>query len=250
MPNNGRLMTGYPDLDAITGGFRDSDVIVLAARPSQGKSALALNIAMNVALEREPVLFFSLEMSAERIAARVLANRSKCEACFLGQTDDPEVWLRISTALAELENSPLFITERAPLTIHHVKGITRRMARLHPLALVVIDYVELMNPSRGHKNENAELTEISQSLRELVCELGVPILLVSQATRQKALEADADVVIFLHRQPSLAHDQGVSHEEVKILVGKNRNGPTGRLGLIFRKEYVRFESIKREAQDG
>ena len=264
------LMTGYPDLDHLMGGFAPGDMVILAARPSQGKTALALNIAENIVKRGKGVLVVSLEMSADQLGQRLLASQSTVAASLIQTPEgraDLEVWARIAKAVAALNDAPLFVDDTGVAKPEEIRLKAERLSRSHPLALIVVDYVQLMDAGGRQDNEAAALTRISRGLKRAARQLGVPILVLSQLSRDiekarereprlsdlrgsGALEADADVVIFLHRTPRLAHDQSISHEEVKVLVGKNRNGPTGRLGLIFRKEYVRFESIKREEKDG
>lgn len=230
------LKTGYPDLDWKTGGFRKGELIILAGRPSQGKTALALNIAQNVAhKQRKPVLVFSLEMSADQLGQRVLA------------------------AGIDKTAAPLFVDDSGALTPLQVRAKARQITAQEPLSLVMIDYVQLMTSDRRRDKEHQMILDIYRDLKRMAKELNVPILVLSQMSRRVEQsgregepklsdlygggEAEADVVIFLHRSPRLAMDENQTHEEVKIIVGKNRNGPTGIVKLIFRRKQLRFESI-------
>lgn len=231
------LLSGYPDLDRKTGGFARGELIILAGRPSQGKTALALNIAEYVALKQAgSVLVFSIEMSADQLGRRLLSAG------------------RDATA------ARLFVDDSGTLTPLQVRAKARQVAKHQPLDLVVIDYVQLMASDRRRDNEHQAILDIYRDLKRIAKELNVPILVLSQMSRRVEQagrerepklsdlygggEAEADVVIFLHRSPRLAMDETSSHEEVKVIVGKNRNGPTGMLKLIFRKAQVRFESMR------
>ncbi|HTV59917.1 MAG TPA: replicative DNA helicase [Verrucomicrobiae bacterium] len=256
------LATGYLGLDNETAGLQPSELVVLAARPSMGKTALALNIAENVALDqRQPVAVFSLEMSKESLLLRLLASKSRVDAHkfrtgHLGRDD----WDKISKALTELAEAPLWIDDSASSTVLEMGAKARRLKRDRGLALMIVDYIQLVVPSTGNRQSNRqeEVAGISRGLKGLAKELKVPILVLSQLTRAPerddrkpqlsdlresgAIEQDADVVMFINRPNFYKTD--LPEEErarAELIIAKQRNGPTGLLKFVFLGRHTRFE---------
>jgi replicative DNA helicase len=258
------LPTGFVDLDEMLSGLQAGDLVVLGARPSVGKSALALDVVRNVAFGLgRPVLLFSLEMSREQLADRFLAAEAKVPLEHLrkGRLDQAE-WSRISSAISRIGSAPLHVDHKRDLTIAEIRAKARRLrARLGDLALVVVDYLQLMHSDAGTRPENRqiEVAAISRGLKVLAGELGVPVLALSSLSRglearadkrpnlsdlreSGALEADADVVCFLYRDELYnrdSPDRGVA----EVIVAKQRNGPTGAVKLAFLEHVAHFGSI-------
>ena len=251
------LPSGLADLDRITTGFLPSDLIIMAARPSVGKTSLALNIARNTALKADvPVVVFSLEMSKEQVAQRLLCSEAAIPSQKLrnGYLDEDE-WRRLSSALGRLGEAKIYIDDTPSISVMELRTRCRRLKAEHGLGLVVVDYLQLMRPSHKAENRQQEISEISRSLKGLARELGVPLIALSQLSRaveqrQKpipqlsdlresgAIEQDADVVVFLYSDPEM--DQ---QNTIELIVAKQRNGPTGSLRLFFSKEICRFEDL-------
>jgi replicative DNA helicase len=252
------LPTGYPDLDSLTAGFQKSDLIIIAGRPSMGKTALALNIAENAAVNRSiPVIIFSLEMAKEQLAQRLLCSRARISSHQMrtGRIADHQ-WTNLSIAVGPLSEAPIYLDDSATLTVMEIRAKSRRMKLKYDIGLVVIDYLQLVRGPRNPESRQQEITYISQSLKALARELKVPVVALSQLSRQVemrgrdsrpqlsdlresgALEQDADVVIFIHRQRD---DDGSLGTTAEIIVGKQRNGPTGVINLHFVKDFARFE---------
>jgi replicative DNA helicase len=254
------LATGYPELDNETAGLQPSELIILAARPSMGKTALALNLAENVAVRHKlPVAIFSLEMSKESLLMRLLSSQARVDAhkFRVGRLNN-EDWSSISTALGDLAESPLWIDDSASSTVLEIGAKARRLKRDKGLSLVMVDYLQLISARGRFGNRNEEVSSISRSLKALAKELKVPVLVLSQLTRSPerdkrdpqladlresgAIEQDADVVLFINRPDFYDKD---APEEVramtKIIIGKQRNGPTGVLHFIFNNRFTRFE---------
>jgi len=250
------LSSGFSDLDYLTSGFQPSDLIILAARPAVGKTSLGLNIARNVAIREDcPVAIFSLEMSREQVAQRLLCseaaiNSQKLRSGFL--TDDE--WRRLSIALGRLSEAKIFIDDTPGISVMEVRAKARRIKAEHGLGLVVVDYLQLMR-TRKQENRQQEISEISRSLKGLARELDVPIIAMSQLSRaveqrqdrrpvlsdlreSGAIEQDADVVIFLYTEPELEQNNAI-----ELNVAKQRNGPTGSLKLFFSREICRFGDL-------
>lgn len=276
------LATGLIDLDGKLGGLQASDLVILAGRPGMGKTALATDIAVDVALrQQQPVGFFSLEMSGEQLATRVLAEKTSIASSAMRRgTIQPEDFDRIRDVAVELENIPLYIDEAGGLTVNQIAARARRLKRQRGLSLLVIDYLQLMHGSRQRRNENRvqELTEITTTLKALAKELDAPILALSQLSRlvesrenkrpqlsdlreSGSIEQDADVVMFLYREeyyiqmskPSesdtakygqwLADMERVKNK-AEVIIGKQRHGPTGTVDLQFSPEFTRFSNLQ------
>ena len=257
--------TGFTDLDEMTSGLQQSDLIIVAARPSMGKTSLVLNIAQHVGTRTDMTVgFFSLEMSKEQLFMRLLTSEARLDAHrlrggFLGERD----WGRLSTAIGTLSEAKIFIDDTPSIGVLEMRAKCRRLASEHGLHLVVIDYIQLMQGRGRFENRTLELASISRSLKGLAKELGVPIIVLSQLSRAPesrsdhrpqlsdlresgALEQDADVVVFIYRddvyqdksQPP-TDSQGVA----ELIIGKQRNGPTGVVKLAFIREFTRFENL-------
>ena len=255
--------TGFVDLDRMTSGFQAGDLVVLAARPSMGKTALAINIAEHVALhEGLPVAVFSMEMGAAQLAVRVVGSIGRIDQMNLrtGKLKDEE-WPRLTEAIEKLRNISLHIDETASLTVSELRANARRLARqCGKLGLIVVDYLQLMSGSSSNdENRATELGEISRGLKMLAKELQCPVLALSQLNRSVesrndkrplmsdlresgAIEQDADVIMFIYRDDYYNKDSkepGVA----EVIIGKQRNGPTGSIKLAFIKPITRFESL-------
>lgn len=263
--------TGYKDLDNILAGLQPSDLIVLAARPSMGKSAFALNLAHNVALKAElPVLLFTLEMSKEQLVDRLLAAEAGVNAWNLrtgNLTDDD--FERIGHAMGSLSEAQIFIDDSPGITVSDMRTKARREAHQRPLGLIIVDYLQLMSGGArfsGDGNRVQEISEISRGLKGIARELNVPVLALSQLSRSVesrspqipqladlresgSIEQDADVVAFIYRE-EYYNPETENKNIAKILIKKHRNGPTGDVELYFDREKQRFRSLdtKRSAQ--
>ncbi len=259
------MPSGFADLDRLTAGFQRSDFIIIAGRPSMGKTAFALNVAQQVAVEEgRPVLFFSLEMSKEQLVQRLLCAEARVDSHRVrtGYLEAGD-WKRIGAAAGRLADAPLFIDDTANLSVLEARAKARRIRVEHGLELVVLDYLQLMQGRWRAENRQQEISEISRSLKALAKELEVPVVALSQLSRaieargestprlsdlreSGALEQDADVIIFLHR-PGLYKENPAEVEKnlTDVIIGKQRNGPTDKIQLVFKPEYTRFEDMAR-----
>ncbi|HEX5425491.1 MAG TPA: replicative DNA helicase [Candidatus Acidoferrales bacterium] len=262
------LATGYTDLDNQTAGLQPSELIVLAARPSMGKTALALNIAENVALrQRAPVAIFSLEMSKESLLLRMLASEARVDAHkFRTGHMNREDWGKITTGLGNLGEAPLWIDDSASSTVLEMGAKARRLKRDKGLSLVIVDYLQLVVPSNAGRNTNRQeqVASMSRAMKGLAKELKIPILVLSQLTRAPerderkpqladlresgAIEQDADVVLFINR-PNFYKTDLPEEERAKaeLIIAKQRNGPTGTLNFVFLARHTRFEEAAPDA---
>jgi replicative DNA helicase len=258
--------TGFVDLDEMTSGLQPSDLVIVAARPSMGKTSLVLNIAQHVGTKTGMTVgLFSLEMSKEQLFLRLLTSEARIDAHrlrggFLGERD----WGRLSTAIGTLSETKIFVDDSPSIGVLEMRAKCRRLAAEHGLHLVIVDYIQLMQGRGRFENRTLELASISRSLKGLAKELHVPIVVLSQLSRAPesrsdhrpqlsdlresgALEQDADVVVFIYREDLYAdknqpaENQGVA----ELIVGKQRNGPTGVVKLAFIREYTRFENLAR-----
>ncbi|HEV8309493.1 MAG TPA: replicative DNA helicase [Methylomirabilota bacterium] len=257
------LPTGFKDLDKLTAGFQRSDFIIIAGRPSMGKTAFALNIAQHVAVKlRRPILFFSLEMSKEQLVQRLICAEARVDSHLVrtGHLTDPH-WRRIVGAGGQLAEAPLLIDDTANLSVLEARAKARRVRAEHGLELVVIDYLQLMQGRWRAENRQQEISEISRSLKALAKELEVPVIALSQLSRaieargessprlsdlreSGALEQDADVIIFLHRSGLYKENAAEAERNLTdVIIGKQRNGPTDKIPLVFKPEYTRFEEM-------
>jgi len=257
------IATGFIDLDKQTSGLQKGDLVIIAGRPSMGKTAMALNIAENVALaEGLPVVIFSMEMSGEQLAARLLGSVGRVDQSRMrtGKLQDDE-WPRVTDAIARLSNTQILIDETGALSSLELRARARRIARNFggTLGLVVIDYLQLMSGS-GSENRATEISEISRSLKSLAKELQCPVVALSQLNRgleqrpnkrpimsdlreSGAIEQDADVIMFIYRDevyhPDTTTDKGVA----EIIIGKQRNGPIGTIRLSWQGPYTKFDNL-------
>lgn len=258
------VSTGFTDLDDKTSGFQPGDLIIVAGRPSMGKTAFSLNIAENVALDTKlPVAVFSMEMGATQLATRMIGSVGRLDQHRMrnGQLED-EDWVRLTTALGKLNDAPIFIDEGAGLSSFDVRARARRLHRqCGKLGLIVVDYLQLMTGAAGRQSENraTEISEISRSLKALAKELDVPVVALSQLNRgleqrtdkrpvmsdlreSGAIEQDADLILFIYRDEVYnpdSQDKGTA----EIIIAKQRNGPIGKIRLTFLGQHTRFESF-------
>ncbi|GAK57974.1 replicative DNA helicase [Candidatus Vecturithrix granuli] len=252
--------TGFVELDEMTSGFQPSDLIVLAARPSMGKTSFCLNIAQHIGVrEKKPTAIFSLEMSKEQLGIRLLCAEARLNShdVRIGniQNDD---WERLAHTSEILSQAPIYIDDTPALSILEMRAKSKRLKMEKGLETVIVDYLQLMQPRVRHENRQQEITEISRSLKTLAKELHVPVIALSQLSRaveqrtdkrpqlsdlreSGAIEQDADVVMFIYRPDVYFDDapEGVA----EIIIGKQRNGPIGTIQLAFIKEYTRFENL-------
>jgi replicative DNA helicase len=264
--------SGFPDLDNLTAGFQPGDLAVIAGRPSMGKTSLVLNIMQHVAIEDgKPVAFFSLEMSKEAIVQRLLCAEGQVNSSNLrrGKLSEQE-FMQLATAAGHLNTAPIWIDDTPAITALEVRAKARRLRAEVDLALIVVDYLQLM---RGPRSENRvqEISAISGSLKAVSKELNVPLIALSQLSRAPeqrtehrpqladlresgAIEQDADLVLFIYRPEVYSRDAADMESEslegkAELIIGKQRNGPTGTVDLFFRKEFTRFESVSRRATE-
>ncbi|MEO8343429.1 MAG: replicative DNA helicase [Gallionella sp.] len=256
--------TGFTDLDRMTSGLQPGDLVIVAGRPSMGKTAFSINIAENVAMDSKlPVAIFSMEMAATQLAMRMLGSVGKLNQHDLrtGRLQDDD-WGRLTQALGKLNDAPIHIDESAALSALDLRARSRRLHRQNNgLGLIVVDYLQLMSSNAGKASENraTEISEISRSLKALAKELHVPVIALSQLNRSLeqrpnkrpvmsdlresgAIEQDADLILFIYRDEvynSDSQDKG----KAEIIIGKQRNGPIGKIELAFRGEYTRFDNL-------
>ena len=257
--------TGFTELDNKLSGFQESDLVILAARPSMGKTALALDIARKTAIKHgTSVGIFSLEMSAQQLVDRMLAAESGVDSWKLrtGKIKGEDDFQRLQEGMASLSEAPIYIDDQPGATILSMRSIARRLKLEKNLGLVIVDYLQLITPTytRGGDNLVQQITEISRSLKSMARELKVPVLALSQLSRaveqrrgkprlsdlrdSGSIEQDADVVMFIHREDKMNADAGADKTNIaEILIEKHRNGPTGKVELRFDEEKTTFRSI-------
>lgn len=257
--------TGFEKIDDMTSGLQRSDLIIIAGRPSMGKTAFALNIAQFAALESQtPVAVFSLEMSKEQLAFRLLASEAKVDSQrlrkgFLGETD----WPKLTTAAGRLSEAPIFIDDTPAITVLEMKAKSRRLKADTGLGLIVVDYIQLMRGGNYRDSREQEISEISRSLKGLAKELSVPVIALSQLNRKVedrtnrrpqmadlresgAIEQDADVIAFIYRDEVYNKSEDNPEKGIaEIIIGKQRNGPTGTVKLAFLEKFTSFENLAR-----
>ena len=258
------LASGFVDLDRLTSGFQPSDLILVAARPSMGKTAFTLNIATYVAVRlKQPVAFFSLEMSNVQLVQRMLCAEGGIDSQALRsgvlERDD---WTRLISASDRLMKAPMFIDDTPGITVAELRSKARRIKAQHGLSLVVIDYLQLMQgrPGRNGDNRQQEISEISRSLKALARELGVPVIALSQLSRSVearqikrpmlsdlresgSLEQDADIVMFLYREDY--YDSETERKNITdVIIAKHRNGPIDTVQLFFEKRFTKFTNFE------
>jgi len=258
------IATGFTDLDRKTSGLHPGDLIIVAGRPSMGKTAFSINIAENVALDSKlPVAIFSMEMGAGQLAMRMLGSVGKLNQQDLrtGRLQDDD-WGRLTHALGKLNDAPIHIDESAALSSLELRARSRRLHRQNNgLGLIVVDYLQLMSSNVGKASENraTEISEISRSLKALAKELHVPVVALSQLNRSLeqrtdkrpvmsdlresgAIEQDADLILFIYRD-EVYNPDSQQQGKAEIIIGKQRNGPIGKVELAFRGEYTRFDNL-------
>lgn len=256
--------TGYSELDRMTSGFQKSDLIIVAARPSVGKTAFALNVAQNVAVRSGlPVAIFSLEMSKDQLVQRMLCAEAYIDGHKLRNgTLEDEDWPKLSMGVSTLSNSPIYIDDSPGITVPEMRSKLRRLKLEHGLGFVVIDYLQLIHGRRSSgENRQQEISEISRSLKQLARELEVPIVALAQLSRSVeqrqdkrpmlsdiresgSIEQDADIVAFLYRDDY--YDPETDKQNIiEIIIAKQRNGPTGKIELVFLKNYNKFVNLER-----
>lgn len=263
------VRTGWRDLDNLTAGLQRSDLLIIAARPAMGKTTLVTNLAYNVAAkEHQSVLFFSLEMSKEQLVDRMLADASGVDAWNIrtGNLSDDD-FEKISTAMGEMAEAPIFIDDTPGLTVLEMRTKARRQAHVQPLGLVIVDYLQLMQGSSrgGEFNRVQEVSEISRGLKLIARELNVPVIALSQLSRSVesrnpqvpqlsdlresgSIEQDADLVAFIYREAYYNPDTD-RQNITDLIIAKHRNGPTGKVELYFHPERLRFMSLDKHRDE-
>lgn len=277
------LRSGFHDLDFLMSGLQPADLIIVAARPSMGKTAFCLDIARHVAIrEKKPVALFSLEMSKEQLVLRLICSESRVDSHRLrtGYVQDRE-WPILAEGVGRLYTAPIFIDDSTDVSALQMRAKCRRLKAEHGLGLVVVDYLQLMQSHRRVENRNQEISEIARALKGLARELGVPVIALSQLSRavesrqdrrpvlsdlreSGSIEAEADVVIFLYRESyykrkellldengqqieepvNVADEMKAENNTAEIIIGKQRNGPTGMIKLAFLQKFACFESLE------
>ena len=259
--------SGFKDLDRKTAGFQNADLIIVAGRPSMGKTALCLNIAQHVAINAKiPTAVFSLEMSKEQLAIRMLCSEARVDSArlrsgFLSESD----WPKLTMAAGALSDAPIFIDDTPAISVLELRAKARRLKADRGLGLVIIDYLQLMRGRSGVERREQEISEISRSLKALAKELDIPVLAISQLSRKAedrpgrrpqlsdlresgAIEQDADVIIFIYRDVVYNPDSD-QKGTAEVIIGKQRNGPTGKVDLSFISEVTTFKDLFRGDYD-
>jgi replicative DNA helicase len=254
--------SGFVDLDRKTAGLQPGELIIVAGRPSMGKTALALNIAEHVALHPSvslPVAIFSMEMSASQLAMRMLSSMARVDQSKLrtGRLDNEE-WANLTDAIGKLNEARIYVDETAALNALELRARARRMKREYgKLGLVVVDYLQLMSATSQGENRATEISEVSRSLKALAKELDVPVIALSQLSRaveqrndrrplmsdlreSGAIEQDADLILFIYREEVYAPEKEEARGRAEVIIGKQRNGPIGTIALTFMGQFTRF----------
>lgn len=257
------LSTGYTDLDKMTSGLQKSDLILIAARPSMGKTALALNIAMNVVKNGASVALFSLEMSKEQYVQRIISQESMVDSTKLrtGSLDDDD-WTRIINTMSMISNCKIYIDDTPSVTLYEMMSKCRRLKIEKGLDLIVVDYLQLMTDGRGTENRQQEISNISRGLKSLARELNCPVVALSQLTRAPehrtdhrpvmadlresgSIEQDADVVMMLYRDEYYNKEESEKKGITDVIITKQRNGPVGTVELAWIGQYTKFGNIQK-----
>jgi replicative DNA helicase len=260
--------TGFQKLDELTSGLQPSDLIIIAGRPSMGKTAFALNIAQHASIQASiPSAIFSLEMSKEQLAIRMLCSEAKVDAHrlrggFLSESD----WPKLTRAAGSLSEAPIFIDDTPGISALEMRAKSRRLKIEHNLGLVIVDYLQLMRGRASSDNREQEISDISRSLKALAKEMNVPVIALSQLNRRVeergdkrpqlsdlresgAIEQDADVILFLYREE--VYSKAEEHKgKAEVIIGKQRNGPTDKVDLAFLDRYTRFENLSALKEGG
>ena len=255
--------SGFRELDKLTSGFQPGNLVILAARPSMGKSGLALNIAANLAVRHEaPVALFTLEMSKAEVTQRLMCSEAKVESQRLRSGGlAPDDWPRLTTACDRLAKAPLYIDDTGSITMMEIRSKARRLKMKEPsLALIVVDYLQLMSGAGTAENRVQEVSQISRSLKVLARDLDVPVLALSQLSRaveqrhdkrpvlsdlreSGSLEQDADLVLFIYRDEYYSGDESPDKGLAEVHLAKHRNGPTDTVKLSFLKRFAKFADL-------
>jgi len=257
--------SGFKELDRMTAGFQSSDLIIVAGRPSMGKTAFCLNVVQYAAIEKRiPVAIFSLEMSKEQLVIRMLCSEARVEGTrlrtgFLNESD----WPRLTLAAGNLSDAPIFIDDTAALSALELRAKARRLKADQGLGMVIIDYLQLMKGRTRAESRQQEISEISRSLKAVAKELNIPVIAVSQLSRRTeertgmrpqlsdlresgAIEQDADVILFLYRDEVYNRaEDNPNRGKAEVIIGKQRNGPTGKLELAFLDKFTTFKDLYR-----
>ena len=262
------LSTGFTDLDAMTSGLQPSNLIIVAGRPSMGKTSFAVNIAEHAAIiDKKPVAIFSLEMSREELMMRMLCSQARVDSHKVRRGYlEKKYWNTLTASASQIAQAPIYIDDSAGLSVLEMRARTRRLAaelaaKGTPLALILVDYLQLMRGTGRVENRQREISEISRSLKGLARDLRVPVIALSQLSRRPeekgregrpqlsdlresgAIEQDADVVAFIYREEVYKPQDLDVQGKAKVIVLKQRNGPTGDIDLAFMREYTRFENL-------
>ena len=265
------VATGFTKLDEMTAGFQPGDLIIIAARPSMGKTALCLNIARNASIDGKiGVGIFSLEMASHQLAQRMLCSEARVDSHLMRTGRLPgDAWSNLSIAVGSLAQAPIFIDETPAISVTEVRSRARRLISEHDnLGMLIIDYLQLMRGPREAESRQQEISAISRNLKALAKELNIPIVALSQLSRavesrgdgQKrpqlsdlresgAIEQDADVVLFIYRPSRYGQVEEHEKNRAEIIIGKQRNGPTGTVELVFLDHYAAFENLETYHED-
>lgn len=264
------LSTGFPKFDMLTAGLHKGDLIIVAGRPSMGKTSLCLTMAQNVAVAQKiPVAIFSLEMSREQLVQRMLCAEARVNAHdvrsgFIRESD----WPKLTIAGGKLAESPIFIDDSSMMSELEMRIKSRRLMSMQNIGLIIVDYLQLMQSARRTENRQQEITNICRSLKALAKELNVPVMVLSQLSRavesrgdhvpqladlreSGSIEQDADLVVFIYRKEYYEKEPSPEIANIaEIIIGKQRNGPVGSVELTFIKEYTKFENLSRQVESG
>ena len=258
------ISTGFTDFDNLTSGLQNSDFIIIAGRPSMGKTALALNIALNAALiDKVGVAIFSLEMSSLQLGIRLLGSDAMIDAWKLrkGAMQDDD-YLRLTDSANRLSELPIYIDDSSALSSLEIKAKARRLKKKYDISLVIIDYLQLMQSKKAVESRQLEISDISRSLKALAKDLDIPIMALSQLNRKVedrpnkrpmladlresgALEQDADLIMFIYRE-ELYNRTEENRGKAELIIAKHRNGPTGLANLTFREKYTKFQNYYKD----
>ena len=259
------IPTGFSDFDSKTAGLQDSDLIIVAGRPAMGKTTFAMNIAENAAIKSEKaVAVFSMEMSAVQLVMRLFSSLGGIDQTRLrtGNLDEMD-WPKLTSAMTLLHKSKIFIDETASLSPAELRARARRLKREHDIGLIIVDYLQLMAVPGSSENRATEIAEISRSLKAIAKELHLPVIAISQLNRaleqrpdkrplmadlreSGSIEQDADLIIFIYRDEVYNKDQEDNKGKAEIIIGKHRNGPTGKVDLAFQGQWLRFVNFAPE----
>jgi replicative DNA helicase len=264
------ILTGFAELDEMTTGLQRSDLVIIAGRPSMGKTSFALSIAMNAAIHgKHPTAIFSLEMSKQQIAQRMLCGEARVNMHLLRSGKLPKRdYPRLSLAAGPLSEAPLYIDDTPGITVLEVRAKARRLKAQYNLSCVIIDYLQLMGSSVMVESRQQEISQISRSLKGVAKELDVPVIVLSQLSRAPeqrtgnhrpqlsdlresgAIEQDADLVMFVYRDEVYNKEDDQVKGTAEIIIGKQRNGPIGTVNVAFVKDFARFENLTERVAEG